>query len=61
MTGGAFDRRSGLPDSGTFTPAGSMTGAHYLHTATLLPDESVLIAGGNDGSEILSSAEPYQT
>ena len=35
-----------LPASGTFAFAGNMTVGRYLHTATLLPDGTVLIVGG---------------
>ena len=34
------------PDAGRFSPAGDMTTARRLHTATLLADGRVLIAGG---------------
>ena len=36
-----------------------MTTARRVHTATLLPDEQVLIVGGYEGSEALASAELY--
>ena len=44
-------------------PTGSMTTARFCHTATLLPDGPVLIAGGDDGGFMsgnnLASAEIY--
>jgi len=45
-----------------FTPTGSMTTARTLHTATLLGNGKVLIAGGSDNPkefEPLTSAELY--
>ena len=46
------------PTTGSFSPAGSLTGARLYHTATLLPDGRVLIAGGGDGDrELIASAE----
>ena len=52
------------PFKGTFTRAASMPTARELHTATLLIDGRVLIAGGDDErcwipETILSSAEIY--
>jgi len=50
------------PARGTFTSTGSMVVARASHTATLLPDGKVLIAGGSPTTQtlgFLSSAELY--
>ena len=44
------------PATGTFTATGSMVADRMWHTATLLPDGTVLIAGGYPGS---ASTEIY--
>jgi Galactose oxidase, central domain/Bacterial Ig-like domain (group 2) len=48
------------PQAGTFTPAGDLGGPRAGHTATLLPDGKVLIAGGLTGNSLPSAtAEIY--
>jgi Galactose oxidase, central domain/Kelch motif len=50
------------PATGTFSATGSMAHARFNHTATLLPNGKVLIAGGEQGYtdvQPLSSAELY--
>lgn len=49
------------PNSGTWTLTGSMNTGREWHTATLLPDGKVLVAGGFGYGVFLSSAELYDT
>ena len=50
------------PSTGTFTATGHMITVRVYHTATLLPDGKVLIAGGLDGeSHPLATAELYDS
>jgi hypothetical protein len=51
------------PKTGTFSPTGSMATARAFHTATLLADGRVLIAGGDPSgwnfNSLIASAEIY--
>jgi hypothetical protein len=51
------------PASGRWTATADMDGARRDHTATLLGNGTVLVAGGdisiNDASDVLASAELY--
>src|SRR5204862_5876960 len=47
------------PRSGTWRRTGSLNDARYQHTATLLQDGRVLVAGGGGTAGVLSSAELY--
>jgi hypothetical protein len=47
------------PETDDFVISGSMTSVRLNHTATLLPDGKVLLAGGSDGTVALNTAEIY--
>jgi hypothetical protein len=47
------------PATETFVPTGSLAAPRYAHSATLLVDGRVLIAGGYTGSDFAAAAELY--
>ena len=47
------------PATGTWSPTGSMSAGHDVHTATLLSDGRVLVAGGFDAGGATPIAEIY--
>ena len=48
------------PATGTWSPTGSLDTGRVFHTATLLPNGKVLVAGGSDSrTAALASAELY--
>ena len=47
------------PDTGTWSTTGSLIGETSGHTATLLPNGKVLVAGGWGGNSALNKAELY--
>src|SRR5438477_12857879 len=48
-----------LSYGGTFTYTGGLNNARSAHTATLLPNGKVLVAGGYNGSSSLATVELY--
>src|SRR5437762_211556 len=56
---GATSSNSDEPAGGTWTFTGSLNTARGSHTATLLPNGKVLVAGGINSSGVLASAELY--
>jgi hypothetical protein len=59
--GGVGSPDASLTPQGIFTPTGSMTVARFQHTATLLPNGKVLIAGGQFTDPMGEMALIYDT
>ncbi len=66
ITGGLDNSKSTLNSAELYSPGstfssttGAMAVSRQGHSATLLPNEKVLVAGGKSGSVILNSAELY--
>jgi hypothetical protein len=49
------------PTTGKFTATGPMADGRVYHTATVVSDGRVLIAGGFDGSRVVATAELYDS
>jgi Kelch motif/Galactose oxidase, central domain len=47
------------PGTQLWTDTGSLNTCRYNHTAALLPDDKVLVAGGSDGTYTLNNSEIY--
>ena len=49
------------PATATWTPTTALAFARSLHTATLLPSGTVLVAGGHNNGGFLASTECYRS
>jgi FecR-like protein len=59
FAGAGVDPRKIPVAAGTLKPVGPMLTVRESHTATMLPDGKVLIAGGGDRNAVLASAELF--